>query len=215
MKKAIELPPGEDLNEWLAMLTVEHFNSANLCWGFVEQTCNVESCPKMTAGRNYTYLWQDSKNEKYSKSTELPAFEYTGQLLIWVSDLMDDEAVFPTTEAGKFPKNFLKMVKKIWTRLFRIYFHIYYHHWAHVQKVEAEPHINTSFKWLYYASSVFQIVDPNDLEPMKEVIKKIPDMETVSQASSISEDRNRDRDTMESRESIDTHSSMSINESRD
>jgi len=43
MKKSIALPEGEDLLEWLAMLTVEHFNSSNLCWAFVQQECVPQS----------------------------------------------------------------------------------------------------------------------------------------------------------------------------
>jgi len=194
MNKAIALPPGEDLNEWLAMLTAENFNSANLCWGFVSQHCSSETCPKMNAGPNYTYLWQDPKSDKYAKSTELCAFDYIKELMLWVSDQMDDEGIFPSTTDGKFPKNFIKTVKKIWTRLIRVYFHVYYHHWPQIEKVEAEPHVNTSFKWLYYASMEFQIMEQTDLDPMKEVIKKIPDLLTTTIPNEVKEKESESKD---------------------
>jgi MOB kinase activator 1 len=39
LRAAVTLPPGEDLNEWLAVKTVDLFNEANLVYGFVGDYC--------------------------------------------------------------------------------------------------------------------------------------------------------------------------------
>jgi MOB kinase activator 1 len=39
LREAVTLPPGEDLNEWLAVKTVDLFNEVNLVYGFVGDYC--------------------------------------------------------------------------------------------------------------------------------------------------------------------------------
>lgn len=39
LRVAVTLPPGEDLNEWLAVKTVDLFNEVNLVYGFVGDYC--------------------------------------------------------------------------------------------------------------------------------------------------------------------------------
>lgn len=41
--------------------------------------------------------------------------------------------------------------------------------------------MNSSFKWLYYASKELNLVNEKDLSPVKELLKKIPDMPEYSE----------------------------------
>lgn len=70
MREAVALPPGEDLNEWLAvhsecasvppaafarhvaLLTsaVDFYNEVSLLYGTISDFCTPESCPTMSAG---------------------------------------------------------------------------------------------------------------------------------------------------------------------
>ena len=61
---AVELPKGEDLNEWLAVNTIEFYNDINLLYGMLVEFCTKESCPVMSAGPKYEYLWADGSNVK-------------------------------------------------------------------------------------------------------------------------------------------------------
>lgn len=38
---------GEDLNEWIAMNTIELYNTMNLCYGIVSEFCTDSSCPQV------------------------------------------------------------------------------------------------------------------------------------------------------------------------
>lgn len=49
MREAVELPPGEDKNEWLAANTVDFFNEASLIWGIVTET----GVPPKAAGEGF------------------------------------------------------------------------------------------------------------------------------------------------------------------
>eukprot|EP00967_Tisochrysis_lutea_P150105 scaffold289768_cov30-Tisochrysis_lutea.AAC.1 len=46
LQEAVTLPPGEDLNEWLAVKTLDLFNEVNLVYGFVS-----DFCARLTAAR--------------------------------------------------------------------------------------------------------------------------------------------------------------------
>ena len=59
MQVAVELPAGEDLNEWLAVNTIEFYNEINVLYGILTEFCTAESCPTMSAGPKYEYLWAD------------------------------------------------------------------------------------------------------------------------------------------------------------
>uniref|UniRef100_A0A0E0D336 MOB kinase activator-like 1A n=1 Tax=Oryza meridionalis TaxID=40149 RepID=A0A0E0D336_9ORYZ len=59
LREAVRLPPGEDINEWLAVNTVDFFNQVNLLYGTLAEFCTPESCPTMTAGPKYEYRWAD------------------------------------------------------------------------------------------------------------------------------------------------------------
>ncbi|KAI9114305.1 hypothetical protein K1719_014533 [Acacia pycnantha] len=64
LREAVKLPPGEDLNEWLAVNTVDFFNQVNLLYGTLTEFCTPENCWTMSAGV------LDPKNATASKGLE-------------------------------------------------------------------------------------------------------------------------------------------------
>ncbi|KAJ0747469.1 putative MOB kinase activator family [Helianthus annuus] len=50
LREAVRLPPGEDINEWLAV---------NLLYGTLTEFCTPEIWPTMTAGPEYEYRCAD------------------------------------------------------------------------------------------------------------------------------------------------------------
>jgi hypothetical protein len=51
LAQAVKCPAGEDINEWLAVNTVQFFNAASLIFGTVQSYCTNASCPVMAAGK--------------------------------------------------------------------------------------------------------------------------------------------------------------------
>ena len=165
--EAVKCPPGEDLNEWLAMNTIELYNTMVLCFGIVSEHCTAESCPEMSAGPKATCFWAD-KNEK---PVSLPAPEYVANLVNWISKQLDDEKIFPAV--GSFPKNFNDVLKKILSRMFRVYAHLYHSHWDKVKALGADAHLNTCFKHFYYFTAEFDMIKEAELQPMASVVSKL------------------------------------------
>ncbi|XP_051667898.1 MOB kinase activator 1A isoform X3 [Manacus candei] len=50
LRQAVMLPEGEDLNEWIAVNTVDFFNQINMLYGTITEFCTESSCPVMSAG---------------------------------------------------------------------------------------------------------------------------------------------------------------------
>ena len=77
---AVELPKGEDLNEWLAVNTIEFYNDINLLYSMLEEFCTKQSCPVMSEGPKYEYLLADDFNVK--TPMKVSAGEYIEYLMV-------------------------------------------------------------------------------------------------------------------------------------
>lgn len=95
IKAAVQLPHGEDLNDWVAVHVVDFFNRINLIYGTICEFCTEKSCPVMSGGPRYEYRWQDDL--KYKKPTALPAPQYMNLLMDWIEVQINNEEIFPTS----------------------------------------------------------------------------------------------------------------------
>jgi MOB kinase activator 1 len=84
MKLAVQLPKGEEVNEWLCVNTVDFFNEISMLYGTISEYCDTNTCPTMSAGPNFQYLWADGV--KVKKPIACSAPEYVDYLLSWVNE---------------------------------------------------------------------------------------------------------------------------------
>ncbi|XP_030850908.1 MOB kinase activator 3B-like [Strongylocentrotus purpuratus] len=171
LKVVVKLPAEEDFNDWLAVHVVDFFNRINLIYGTVCEYCSADTCPIMSGGPRYEYMWMDG--EKYKKPTALPASDYINKLMDWVEQLINNENIFPINTDVSFPKSFVSTCKKILTRLHRVFIHVYIHHFDKLVEIGAEAHINTCYKHFYFFVHEFNLVDSKELEPLRDMIHKI------------------------------------------
>jgi len=170
MRSAVVLPKGEDLNEWLAVNTVDFFNEISLLYGTITEFCTPSTCSVMSAGPQYEYLWADGV--KVKKPIKVSAPEYV-DLLMRVETQLNDEHIFPLQLGTPFPKNFQAIVRVIFKRLFRVYAHIYHSHFQKIVGLGAEAHLNTCFKHFIYFVHEFKLIDPKELQPLKDLIDSL------------------------------------------
>ncbi|XP_060526980.1 MOB kinase activator-like 1 isoform X2 [Cylas formicarius] len=150
LRLAVMLPEGEDLNEWVAVNSVDFFNQINMLYGTITEFCTEDSCPIMSAGPKYEYHWADGH-----------------------TDQLDDETLFPSKIGVPFPKNFQSIAKTILKRLFRVYAHIYHQHFSEVVQLGEEAHLNTSFKHFIFFVQEFSLIERRELAPLQELIDKL------------------------------------------
>jgi len=171
LRSVVKLPAGEDFNDWLAVHVVDFFNRINLIYGTVCEQCTETSCPTMSGGPKFEYLWQDGV--KYKKPTHLPAPQYITLLMDWIEAQINDENIFPVTTDVPFPKTFQPVCKKILTRLYRVFVHVYVHHFDRMMAIGAEPHVNTCYKHFYYFVTEFNLMNEKEFQPLKEMTQRI------------------------------------------
>ena len=60
----------------------------------------------------------------------------------------------------------MQVVKKILSRLFRVFVHVYIHHFDRIAQMGSEAHVNTCYKHFYYFVKEFGLIDTKELEPL-------------------------------------------------
>ncbi|KAJ8979800.1 hypothetical protein NQ317_001290 [Molorchus minor] len=153
LRAAVKLPHGEDLNDWIAVHVVDFFNRINLIYGTISEYCTEQSCPTMSGGPRFEYLWADG--DKFKKPTPLPARTYISHLMDWIEMQINNQDF------------------KILARLHRVFVHVYIHHFHNVVAIAAEAHVNTCYKHFYYFVTEFDLVGHKELEPLAEMAVKI------------------------------------------
>ncbi|OQR71088.1 mps one binder kinase activator 3-like [Tropilaelaps mercedesae] len=171
LREAVRLPAGDSYHDWLAVHVVDFFNRINLIYGTVTDFCTETSCPTMSGGARFEYLWCDK--DRYKKPQALPARQYIALLMDWIESQINNEELFPTSADTPFPKSFEKTCKKILTRLFRVFVHVYIHHFDKIVAIGAEAHVNTCYKHFYYFTDEFHLISEKELEPLREMTEKI------------------------------------------
>ncbi|NXM64340.1 MOB1B kinase, partial [Illadopsis cleaveri] len=164
LRMAVMLPDGEDLNEWVAVNTVDFFNQINMLYGTITDFCTEESCPVMSAGpKQDLSTWKGCGRAKLTRETGRPS-------VAWELKNKPSVSFFPGVP---FPKNFMSVAKTILKRLFRVYAHIYHQHFDPVIQLQEEAHLNTSFKHFIFFVQEFNLIDRRELAPLQELIEKL------------------------------------------
>ena len=169
---AVKLPDGADVNHWLSIHTLDFFHISNVIFGSVTEFCTEVSCPVMSSGPRFEYLWRDGKT--YKKATHVSAPKYVDLLMNWIGEQVCDPCIFPTDDEDQtYPENFYHIVKNIFRRLFRIFSHIYYHHFVIMRELGEESHLNTAFKHFMYFVWEFNLIDAHEIFPLYDLIRNL------------------------------------------
>ncbi|CAD6587697.1 MAG: Mitotic exit network component [Tremellales sp. Tagirdzhanova-0007] len=172
LRTAVQLPEGEDSQEWIAVHVVDFFNHVNMLYGTISEFCTPTECPIMNAGPKYEYFWEDGDN--YKKPTHLSAPAYVEALMTWTQSILDDEKHFPQKIGKQFP-TFMTTAKTILRRLFRVYAHIYHSHFDQICALGIEAHLNTNYRHFLLFIDEFSLLTEKDLVPLEDFNKTILD----------------------------------------
>ena len=167
----VKLPDNESLDEWIAVHTIDFYNEISLLYGTISDVCTPFSCPCMSAGTRFTYLWADGVTVK--KPIKVPAADYVNYLMEWVDNQLSNEDIFPVAAGKEFPSDFQKSARVIFKRLFRVYAHMYHSHFNEFAALRCEAHLNTCFKRFTFFILEFGMVGAKELAPLKELIQTI------------------------------------------
>lgn len=168
---AVKLPPGEDINDWLAVNVTDFYNEVALLHGVLCDVCTSNSCPCMSAGPRFEYKWADGVRIK--KPIRCSAPKYIDYMMNWAQVTLDNESIFPVRVGEPFPDNIRQVICSIFKRLFRVYAHIYVIHFTSMQELGAEPHLNTCFRHFMLFVREFDLIEQAELAPLRGLIDKL------------------------------------------
>ena len=177
MLEVVKLPDGVTKPEWAAVHVIDFYNEICLLYGTIGDVCTGGTCPVMSAGRKYTYLWADGVTVK--TPIKVPAPEYVDYLMEWVDAQISNERLFPVTDGAvgnsgaQYPTNFMSHMKVIFKRLFRVYAHMYHSHFKVFVDLTAEVHLNTCFKRFVFFILEFELVQAKELAPLRDLIDSL------------------------------------------
>eukprot|EP00475_Leptophrys_vorax_P034037 TRINITY_DN5442_c0_g1_i5.p1 TRINITY_DN5442_c0_g1~~TRINITY_DN5442_c0_g1_i5.p1 ORF type:complete len:499 (+),score=124.20 TRINITY_DN5442_c0_g1_i5:49-1497(+) len=182
-ERAITRPVGgedqmEEL-EWIALNAIMFTDSAAALFKALHELnpefCTKKTCPNMTAGSNFLYLWSDGAFTPAGTKQEpedLCAFEYISNSFNWIEQQVSNPEIFPENET-RIPKSSLKVFKRIFKLLFRFYAHAFRHHHAAITALGLQGNLNSCFKLFTLFSLKFNLLDNKELAPMRTVVKMI------------------------------------------
>eukprot|EP00947_MAST-08B_sp_MAST-8B-sp1_P003097 g3097.t1 len=170
LAEMVKRPASVDLGDWLAVHTFDFYNDINLVFGAVSDLCTPASCPCMSAGPRYTYLWADGVTIR--TPIRVAAHEYVEFLMEWVDVQTNNQRIFPLD--GAYPLEELEAtVRQIFKRLFRVLAHCYHSHIRQFDTLGLVAHLNTVFKHFILFILEHDLVPRRELAPMQLVIGRI------------------------------------------
>jgi MOB kinase activator 1 len=176
LQLAVQLPQGEDLNEWLALNTLDFYNEVRVIYSTISEVCTELRCPKMSAGPKFEYLWVDG----VTTPEHLSAPAYIESLMNWVEEKLDDEELFPAYEGRPFSHAFVPTIRVIFKRLFRVYAHMYHSHFLHLVTLGLVCHLNTSFKHFLFFIEQFKLVSEDELVPLEKLVQQFRERSRIT-----------------------------------
>mmetsp|Transcript_14088 Transcript_14088/g.20827 ORF Transcript_14088/g.20827 Transcript_14088/m.20827 type:complete len:237 (+) Transcript_14088:45-755(+) len=173
LRLAVQLPPSENLNDWLSVNTVDFFNEVSLLYGIVFDDTGRFSRPGEGFPSGFEYLWvPESKSSSSRKGTpqKCSAPQYVEYVMSWVEDQINKEEVFPIVSDSVYPKDFKKVVSTIFKRLFRVFAIVYCSHFETIEQLGAAKHLNTSFKHFIFFSLEFELLPRREMDPLDALV---------------------------------------------
>ncbi|KAG2379575.1 hypothetical protein C9374_006692 [Naegleria lovaniensis] len=173
----VKLPKETHKKDWIAQHAIEFHENLFLLIDSMKLTsdCTEMACPCMTGGDCYEYRWVDeeSTNPQYHQPTSVSAPLYISLLCDWIESKFDDPKAFPIGNERVYPKKFKEVVKKIFSRLFRVFAHIYHRHGQYINNVGVSAHLNTLFKHFVLFTREFDLMKKEEYTPTYHVLVKL------------------------------------------
>lgn len=170
IKEIVKLPSGESLDEWVAAYAHDFFIQLRLVYDVFSEFCTADTCPTMSAGDSYQYVWTVGKESK-----SLPASEYISKFFDWAESIFNNPKIFPDLN-GTFPKDFVEIVAKtLFKRMFRVFAHLFYSHLSEMEQLEILPEITNLFTHFSLFAKEYELITKTEFEPMEMVLKSLGD----------------------------------------
>mmetsp|Transcript_35661 Transcript_35661/g.80525 ORF Transcript_35661/g.80525 Transcript_35661/m.80525 type:complete len:385 (-) Transcript_35661:53-1207(-) len=170
----VKLPKGVRRRDWIAAHVCRVHDEVATIPARLGDICTPESCPRMDAGL-YRYTWTQQED---GKSVNLCAREYMRRAISQLQSTLFDAEKFPLELSQLSEDEFRATVVTILKRAFAIYAHTYHSHIQAIQAADADffSYLNFCFKHLIYFVLEFELLERQDLDPMRGYVHQLEDL---------------------------------------
>jgi MOB kinase activator 1 len=160
------LPQDLELNEWIAMNTMDLHNELSLLTGLVADSWDLlgEQKPGEGFPKGFEYRWTDGETIK--TPIRCSTSEYVDFVMQWVEGELEDPSVFPHGSED-YRADFRVFTDRILTRLFRVYVLLYTCQFKTLDGLQAVQHLNTCFKHFCFFCFEFDAIAPNEYKALR------------------------------------------------
>lgn len=95
----------------------------------------------------------------------------------WIDAKLADQRLFPVDDGEPSPPDFIKQVKPMFQRMFRVYGHLFHHHFRQYLHLSAQSHLYTCFKHFVLFVLEFRLIDARELAPLQQLIDNLLERE--------------------------------------
>eukprot|EP00916_Digyalum_oweni_P014725 GHVL01024118.1.p1 GENE.GHVL01024118.1~~GHVL01024118.1.p1 ORF type:complete len:376 (+),score=45.32 GHVL01024118.1:55-1182(+) len=193
VRDIFELPKDVDTLVWeyehLRQFVIE-FNQLIL---FLQNSCTVDTCPKMTASHEWQFLCAT-----HCRPQDCAAMDYMIHSLEGSTALLSSMRSFP--KRGRVSKSTVKHLQNSTRRLYRIFAHVYFHHEDKFTDFEKQTHMCARFSYFAIKFNLMQLnvlfIPPQaflQLLPANE--RDLPELEGKERHETARQDITRSQET--------------------
>ncbi|MES1907192.1 MAG: hypothetical protein MHM6MM_000357 [Cercozoa sp. M6MM] len=168
-RQAVKVPQGASQSVWIATHVVDFFNSVSILFGAVLDSCTDTSCPVMRAGKRFEYVLPPHSVQGHGTGSEDGRVSARSYITYWMLRIEEQmkRGDFDDKDASD------KIVLSAFARFFRIFAHLFHHHFNIFVELEAQEHLEKSFKHFYFFCSEFKLLNEREQRPLRDLIERL------------------------------------------
>lgn len=167
--ESVKLPSGFTVEYWVYENVVNFVDEVRLIYESVSDSCSPSTCPEMSAGPHFTFLWTDDTTQTPLRCS---AREYVYRLYAWINECFD-KGVLSRVSQLDVSQDVVDTMKVICKKLFRVYAHVYHHHLQEFTQRNAEIFLNTTFQFFCLFVREYNLISRKEEAPLRKLIKRL------------------------------------------
>ncbi|GBG33092.1 MOB kinase activator 1A [Hondaea fermentalgiana] len=169
-----EIGRREETYEWLATNLFQFFKEVCLMYDMCSEELE-ERFAEIGQGfpPHYEYRWAAPLGAPKRKPVRMSGPEYVQHVLGWVEATMNNRLYFPVDENVLFPDDFLDIVQKVYTRIFRVYAILFHHCLQILHEQDAEDFLHKSFRHFMFLVLEYNLVRDREFKAMRAAVDQV------------------------------------------
>eukprot|EP01080_Neovahlkampfia_damariscottae_P012011 gene12011-5411_t len=150
----ISISKTDSKEKWIAYNLINFNQLTYLLFSSFYDDCDHKTCPVMSNGSAYQYLWKDPTNPKYKKPTTVSAQIYCDLATQSITKyIKENELLLKCSKSEPLPKKIISDVKPMFKWMIRIFSHFFFDH--QIKEKKFYNYLENSYKYLIHVRKMY------------------------------------------------------------